>query len=631
MAQIKISELPTLAQQLQSANYIPLIHNGITYKYAPFNYVVKNSGDETIAGVKNFTSTPTVNSSPVRTDAIDSTIRSSVSFILSSFADGARKRILNTHATNAITVTAYSGTTIEGQATMTLSAGHEVELELIGTDWRKTGWNEAALLTYSQPVDCTSRVAEYTGDGIPLIPDNVAGTTFVRDSNWTDLGGWTLDQATVSYVNGKLRFTATGAYPQIVQSNYSSYSGKVIRYKVKKISGSSTRFVIKSGSSEIKTSSITTGTTVFDTTVLPTLSSSLVLLFNNATVGDVYEIETLYIGTGAYDTPALDRAGNGNNLTLNAVTPVNGKYGKEMSFNGSTSFAQASSPVIGTTGTVAVRFKRNSTGSLQRLFTNSTGDDNGVYAQFDIYDSFAVYFSNGVTRVGYGVETIGDTTTWHTVIFDTSGRAYLDGNLVSTTLPTSWVAGLANLKIGQLGGSTYFNGIISHFRYDSRIWTADEARAWSLNPSVEDSLSMSEKPSSGDVMVWPENAIGTFTPTISFGGASTGITYHRQFGRYIKSSGIIHFWLRVDLTSKGTSSGVLTVSGIPKSAQSIPAVFNILSNGVSFGGYLCAYMNNGETGTILFESENADGTFSNVTDLNCTDTLTLFISGVIEA
>lgn len=60
MAQIKISELPTLAQQLQSANYIPLIHNGITYKYAPFNYVVKNSGDETIAGVKEFSSRPTV-------------------------------------------------------------------------------------------------------------------------------------------------------------------------------------------------------------------------------------------------------------------------------------------------------------------------------------------------------------------------------------------------------------------------------------------------------------------------------------------------------------------------------------------------------------------------------------------
>ena len=72
------------------------------------------------------------------------TFRASSSFSLPAMPDGARKRILNTHATTAITVTAYSGTTIEGQATMTLSAGHEVELELIGTDWRKVVLSQSA-------------------------------------------------------------------------------------------------------------------------------------------------------------------------------------------------------------------------------------------------------------------------------------------------------------------------------------------------------------------------------------------------------------------------------------------------------------------------------------------------------
>lgn len=58
MAQIKISELTTLAQQLQSADYVPVVHNAATYKYSLYNYFVKNSGDETIAGVKTFSSTP---------------------------------------------------------------------------------------------------------------------------------------------------------------------------------------------------------------------------------------------------------------------------------------------------------------------------------------------------------------------------------------------------------------------------------------------------------------------------------------------------------------------------------------------------------------------------------------------
>ena len=60
MNQIKLSELPTLAQQLQTADYIPVVHSGDTYKYSLFDYMVKNSGNETIAGVKTFSSSPVV-------------------------------------------------------------------------------------------------------------------------------------------------------------------------------------------------------------------------------------------------------------------------------------------------------------------------------------------------------------------------------------------------------------------------------------------------------------------------------------------------------------------------------------------------------------------------------------------
>ncbi len=93
-----------------------------------------------------------------QTDLTGNTFRASSSFTLPAMPDGARKRILNTHATTAITVTAYTGTTIEGQATMTLSAGHEVELELIGTDWKKTGWNEESLASFVNSVASTIRI-----------------------------------------------------------------------------------------------------------------------------------------------------------------------------------------------------------------------------------------------------------------------------------------------------------------------------------------------------------------------------------------------------------------------------------------------------------------------------------------
>lgn len=57
---VKISAFPELTEQLQSADFVPVVRNGVNYKHAPFNYLVKNSGNETIAGVKTFSSSPVV-------------------------------------------------------------------------------------------------------------------------------------------------------------------------------------------------------------------------------------------------------------------------------------------------------------------------------------------------------------------------------------------------------------------------------------------------------------------------------------------------------------------------------------------------------------------------------------------
>ena len=56
----KISALTALAQALQATDYLPIVSGGATYKYAIYNYVVKNSGAETIADVKTFSSSPIV-------------------------------------------------------------------------------------------------------------------------------------------------------------------------------------------------------------------------------------------------------------------------------------------------------------------------------------------------------------------------------------------------------------------------------------------------------------------------------------------------------------------------------------------------------------------------------------------
>jgi len=56
---------------------------------------------------------------------------------------------------------------------------------------------------------------------------------------------------------------------------------------------------------------------------------------------------------------------------------------------------------------------------------------------------------------------------------------------------------------------------------------------------------------------------GTWTPTIQFGGASTGITYSKQLGRYTKIGNQVTVWFDVRLSAKGISTGDATINGLP--------------------------------------------------------------------
>lgn len=56
---------------------------------------------------------------------------------------------------------------------------------------------------------------------------------------------------------------------------------------------------------------------------------------------------------------------------------------------------------------------------------------------------------------------------------------------------------------------------------------------------------------------------GTWTPAAAFGGAATGITYGLQEGSYTKIGRLVYIRGRVTLTSKGSSTGAMTITGLP--------------------------------------------------------------------
>jgi len=54
---------------------------------------------------------------------------------------------------------------------------------------------------------------------------------------------------------------------------------------------------------------------------------------------------------------------------------------------------------------------------------------------------------------------------------------------------------------------------------------------------------------------------GTLTPTLSCTGGNTGIVYVTQVGRYVKIGNMVHVNLYIELSSKGSASGNVRISG----------------------------------------------------------------------
>jgi hypothetical protein len=65
---------------------------------------------------------------------------------------------------------------------------------------------------------------------------------------------------------------------------------------------------------------------------------------------------------------------------------------------------------------------------------------------------------------------------------------------------------------------------------------------------------------------------GTWTPVLRFGGATTGITYSTQNGSYIKVGKNIFITLYILLSSKGSATGIASITGLPFSNAFTPAV-----------------------------------------------------------
>ncbi len=125
---------------------------------------------------------------------------------------------------------------------------------------------------------------------------------------------------------------------------------------------------------------------------------------------------------------------------------------------------------------------------------------------------------------------------------------------------------------------------------------------------------------------------GTFTPGFAFGGAAVGITYTVQQGNYTKIGNVVIINIRLAISSKGSSTGTATITGLPFTNGS-GILTGIPVN--SFGGltFTATYTNlslsmdaSANTATLLASSGAAGGTSINVTDAMFANAVTMRVS-----
>lgn len=133
---------------------------------------------------------------------------------------------------------------------------------------------------------------------------------------------------------------------------------------------------------------------------------------------------------------------------------------------------------------------------------------------------------------------------------------------------------------------------------------------------------------SNDANTLDDYAEGTWTPTLLFGGGSTGMTYTTRVGAYTKIGRLVYITARITLSAQGSSTGTATISGLPyvnNTTVSTPIVMH--SNNLVAGVTSPPWSAIAPSTSVLSLIKFATGTASNMAETDFTNTSDLIVNG----
>jgi len=121
---------------------------------------------------------------------------------------------------------------------------------------------------------------------------------------------------------------------------------------------------------------------------------------------------------------------------------------------------------------------------------------------------------------------------------------------------------------------------------------------------------------------------GSFTPSVTFGGASVGITYSSRVGTYVKVGQLVNCYMYILLTNKGSSTGQFQITGLPFANANYEGAHAAASQWAtdlsSISGTFVGYALNGDS--FLYFAYLGTGTQTIMTNTNLTNTSAFMIN-----
>lgn len=273
-------------------------------------------------------------------------------------------------------------------------------------------------------------------------------------------------------------------------------------------------------------------------------------------------------------------------------------------------------------GTGIAIFNMTSVGVMNFLYMtmiNTAGTSTSSTQSAGIITCLFTSISSPITTSGTGsiqfrncsLDTGSENTTALTA-GSSGSHAMINGIIASGTAPC------INVGVGASVEAALTNLVSSNTNVVTGLglFSYDNATAFSLsiqmNPTTQTNMNSR-----------------SFTPVLAFGGASTGITYSTQFGLYNRVGNTVFFQISIILTSKGSSVGNATITGLPFPISSayqpaFQAYLAIMNSSPATTTYNIATLA-GSTLTLL--GALPTGAAGNYTDANFLDTSQIYING----